>query len=72
MFNFKSCYYSMFLLLLKRSYSLYKIKVEIRSAIDIQGLNANNLVKKNSLRVNRNKFRVGQKYKIYINSTLLI
>ena len=64
MFNLKSCYYFMFLLLLKSSYFLYKVEVKIISSIDIQGLNANNLVKKNILRVNRNKLRVGRKYKI--------
>ena len=56
----------MFLLLLKSSYFLYKVEVKIISSIDIQGLNANNLVKKNILRVNRNKLRVGRKYKILL------
>ena len=44
MFNLKSFYYFMFLLLLKRSYSLYKVKVKTRSFIDMQGLNASNMV----------------------------
>ena len=35
MFNLKSYYHFMFLLPLKRSYSLYKVEVEIRSSIDI-------------------------------------